>query len=114
MKRYGDYNVKRLMRAKNNIPGVSFFGSDLTKLPLKDNSFDIILCNHVIEHIKQDQKALSELLRVLKKGGTLILGTPNEGAFIWRFRNYILEPYIAFRTDHVNFYKSNLIISSSF
>lgn len=52
--------------------------ADITNLPFKDESFDAILCNHVLEHIKDDTKAMMELLRVLKKGGWAILQIPQD------------------------------------
>lgn len=52
--------------------------ADICALPFEDNSYDLILCNHVLEHIPNDRKAMSELYRVLKKGGTLIAQVPLE------------------------------------
>jgi len=50
--------------------------ADICNLPLEDNTYDYILCNHVLEHIDNDLKAMSELYRVLKKGGTGIFQIP--------------------------------------
>jgi SAM-dependent methyltransferase len=50
--------------------------ADICKLPFEENTYDLILCNHVLEHIPDDRKAMSELYRVLKKGGTLIAQVP--------------------------------------
>ena len=44
--------------------------ADICNLPFDDNTFDTIFCNHVLEHIPDDTKAMKELYRVLKKGGT--------------------------------------------
>ena len=53
---------------------------DLTKMYFQDQSFDWIMCSHVLEHIPDDRKAMAELLRVLKPGGAAILLVPiNEG-----------------------------------
>jgi SAM-dependent methyltransferase len=49
---------------------------DVTAIKEKDKTFDIVICNHVLEHVHDDIKALSELYRVLKPGGTAILQTP--------------------------------------
>ena len=49
---------------------------DICNLPFKGNSFDFILCNHVLEHINDDNKAMKELYRVLNKNGTAILQVP--------------------------------------
>jgi hypothetical protein len=51
---------------------------DITKIQFPDNTFDIILCNHVLEHIPDDKLAMSELYRVMKPGGWAILQTPMD------------------------------------
>ncbi len=50
--------------------------ADIQDLPFEDNSFDVIFCNHVLEHVEDDQKALSELYRVMKPGGWGIFQVP--------------------------------------
>lgn len=45
-------------------------------LPFADEEFDIVICSHVLEHIEDDRKAMRELCRVLKKGGTGFLQVP--------------------------------------
>ena len=52
--------------------------ADICALPFEDNTYDFILCNHVLEHIPNDLKAMEELYRVLKPGGTAILQVPLE------------------------------------
>jgi predicted SAM-dependent methyltransferase len=52
--------------------------ADICNLPFKDNTYDIILCNHVLEHIPDDTKAMQELYRVLKPGGMGIFQIPQE------------------------------------
>lgn len=52
--------------------------ADICNLPFEDNSFDVILCNHVLEHIPDDTKAMQELYRILKKGGMAILQIPQD------------------------------------
>ncbi|MCC1483250.1 class I SAM-dependent methyltransferase [Winogradskyella immobilis] len=52
--------------------------ADICDLPFKDNEFDIILCNHVLEHIPDDTKAMQELFRVLKSGGMGIFQIPQD------------------------------------
>ncbi len=52
--------------------------ADICKLPFKDEEFDVILCNHVLEHIPDDTKAIQELYRVLQKGGMAILQIPQD------------------------------------
>lgn len=52
--------------------------ADICDLPFKDGSFDIILCNHVLEHIPDDTKAMQELFRILKPGGWGIFQIPQD------------------------------------
>ena len=49
---------------------------DIHDIPFPENSFDIIFCNHVLEHVQDDKKVMSEILRVLKPGGWAILQVP--------------------------------------
>ena len=52
--------------------------ADICDLPFGENEYDIILCNHVLEHIPDDTKAMQELYRVLKPGGMAILQIPQD------------------------------------
>ena len=50
--------------------------ADIQDLPFEDNSFDVVFCNHVLEHVEDDKKALSELYRVMKPNGWGIFQVP--------------------------------------
>lgn len=52
--------------------------ADILDLPFKDEAFDIVFCNHVLEHIKDDAKAMAELYRVMKPGGMGVFQVPQE------------------------------------
>lgn len=52
--------------------------ADICNLPFEENSFDVVFCNHVLEHIDDDKKAMSELYRVLKPGGLGIFQIPQD------------------------------------
>lgn len=49
---------------------------DITNMPFADEQFDFFICSHVLEHVDSDDAAISELYRVLKKGGRGILMAP--------------------------------------
>lgn len=52
---------------------------DISQLSFPDGYFDAIVCNHVLEHVPDDRKALSELYRVLKPGGWASIQVPIDG-----------------------------------
>ena len=83
--------------------------ADIRNLPFEDQSFDLILCNHVLEHISDDRKAMIELYRVLKKGGTLIAQVPiDENRQITFEDNSITDPgertQVFGQYDHLRIY----------
>jgi SAM-dependent methyltransferase len=57
-------------------PNLAMIGFDMMDIPFKDNYFDVILCSHVLEHVPDANKAMSELYRVLKPNGWAILQVP--------------------------------------
>jgi SAM-dependent methyltransferase len=52
--------------------------ANILNLPFEDDSFDIVFCNHVLEHIEDDLQAMSELYRVMKPGGMGIFQVPQD------------------------------------
>lgn len=81
-------------------------------LPYKDNTFDSIICNHVLEHVTNDNKAMAELFRVLKSGGWAILQVPyaKKLKFTIEDKRIILpkdrETYFG-QNDHLRIYSLN-------
>lgn len=65
------YNTTDI-RKKKNID----YQADLQNLPFKDNTYDCFFASHVLEHIQNDRKAISEIHRVLKTGGLAIIPVP--------------------------------------
>ncbi len=66
----GDANPERYSHYTNAIR------LDITRIPFADETFDIIICNHVLEHIPDDRLAMRELYRVLKPEGFALLQVP--------------------------------------
>lgn len=83
--------------------------ADICNLPFENDSFDWIFCNHVLEHIEDDQKALSELFRVMKPNGKAILQVPLDTEREHTYEDFnIKEPAERARVfgqyDHVRIY----------
>lgn len=51
---------------------------DLHDIPLEDNRFDVVFCNHVLEHVEDDKQCMGELFRVMKPGGWGIFQVPMD------------------------------------
>jgi len=51
---------------------------DIQQMPFDDNTFDVVICNHVLEHVQDDRRAMREILRVLKPGGFGIMQVPMD------------------------------------
>lgn len=75
-------------RLQKYLPHPPLSLADIEKLPFNNDEFDIILCVGVLEYLKTDEKALTEISRVLKPGGRLFLSLPN----IMSIKNF-LDPY---------------------
>jgi SAM-dependent methyltransferase len=69
----------RIVTSDLGSPGVDL-RADITQLPLADTSFDLVLCSHVLEHVPNDARAIAELFRVLRPGGTALVQVPYENA----------------------------------
>ena len=87
---------------------------NLLELAFGDNTFDLIVCNHVLEHIEDDLKAMKELFRVLKPGGTAVLQVPIS----WKSEKTFEDPSVRNpeerlqlfgQSDHVRIYGKDYI-----
>lgn len=85
-------NIKNAKKWK--LTGKTFFRvGDVEKLPYKDKSFDFIVCSEVLEHVENPKKVISEFKRVLKKGGVVLLTTPNilnPGELVHNLKHYLM------------------------
>jgi SAM-dependent methyltransferase len=85
------------------LPGIRYTGGslfptgdqvrvDLTAVPFPDETFDVVLCNHVFDEIPDDGRALAEIHRVLRPGGRLITQTPVDKARATTYEDPSLPP----------------------
>jgi len=87
-------------------PGRQLVQASLMQLPFEDESFDAVICSEVIEHIARDEIQLTDMVRVLSPGGTLVLGTPDYGRWIWRALEGLYKRVFpqGYATEHINPY----------
>ena len=93
-----DIDKKNIERAKKLDSLVNFLCSSAEKTPFEDNFFDIVFLNEVLEHVKDDKKALKEALRVVRPRGKIIIFAPNrlfpfETHGIYLFNRYIYRNF---------------------
>lgn len=91
-----DITMNSIMYAKNEFGLNNLLLSNNYYIPLKDGSVDLVICSEVIEHLHDPKKSLSEMYRVLRKSGTLILSTPN-GLYVKLFHH---RKFVCL--DHIN------------
>lgn len=78
----------------SGISNVTFQTASVYELPFPDNSFDALFANAVLEHLADPLKAISEMKRVLKSGGTIGIRDTDQGHHVW-FTDDILKKYAA-------------------
>lgn len=67
--------------------------ADILDLPFENETFDIVICNHVLEHIEDDAKAMRELYRVMKRGGWGIFQVPMKTSLTKTYEDFsITDP----------------------
>ncbi|MCX5677945.1 MAG: class I SAM-dependent methyltransferase [Candidatus Omnitrophica bacterium] len=71
--------VKSAME-KEGLKRIGFSRADILRLPYKNGSFDTVVCMSVLEHVVKLGDAISEMKRVIKKGGCLVAGFPVKNA----------------------------------
>ncbi|MGC9003398.1 MAG: class I SAM-dependent methyltransferase [bacterium] len=77
-----DVSMKALSLARRRKKDALLCLGQAENLPFKDNSFDLVLALDLLEHLPDDMKGLSEMHRVLKKGGSLLITVPAY-KFLW-------------------------------
>lgn len=81
---------------------------DITAMPFESGSFDVVICSEVLEHIPDDDKAISELVRIVKPGKTLAVSVPRSWPekICWQ----LSDEYFNANMGHVRIYKQKEII----
>ncbi len=117
----GDFGFKSLVETKNKLAfhkslndlhckSVDLSCMDVTKLPFKNNSFDSIICSEVLEHIPDDARAISELVRILKPNKMLAVSVPRwwPEKICW----LLSDEYFNANMGHVRIYRKKTLIKT--
>ncbi|MEW5834110.1 MAG: methyltransferase domain-containing protein [Pseudomonadota bacterium] len=86
---------------------------DILDIPYPDNSFDLVIANHVLEHVSDDRRAVAELARVLKPGGHAVLQTPFSELLLATFADAGIDSdearlHAYGQEDHVRLFGSDI------
>lgn len=111
-----DTHALSLASKQNSTPNLGYVVADSLAIPLPDNSINLVICNHVYEHVPNPEMMFSEIFRVLESGGICYLGSAScltiiEPHYHLPFLSWLPKP-IAHRymryTGKGNFYYENL------
>jgi len=94
-------------------PGEGMQQIDLQKIPFEDETFHILICNHMLEHVDDVSAALREMHRVLKRGGRAICQTPFAARLATTFEDPLLQSsddrfFFYGQEDHVRLFGSDI------
>ncbi|HEY2761505.1 MAG TPA: class I SAM-dependent methyltransferase [Pirellulales bacterium] len=99
-----DISSEMLRRARGRLRSdrPQFLSADLSRLPFADGAFDCITCGYVLEHLPDARPGLSELARVLGRGGRMLLFT-TEDSFggAWTSRLFLCRTYNRHELSHI-------------
>lgn len=104
--------IKNINYTSSDLSGdfISDVNYDITQIAKANETFDSIICYHILEHVIEDEKAMSELYRVLKPNGTILIQTPFKEGAIYEDYSIVLETERALhfgQEDHVRYYSKN-------
>ncbi len=107
---YGvDISNPAIQLASQKIPKGDFQVADATNLPFKDNFFDAVFCLEVLEHVDNPKKVISEIKRVLKKGGYAVFLVPSDNKLfklVWALWTLY---YPVWKHAHVQSFAGNIL-----
>lgn len=99
----------RFMRS----PGRRLLNASTFALPFTDGAFDVVVSSQVIEHLPEDPVIFDELIRCVKPGGTLVLGTVDYGSWQWPLieRAYGLAKPTGYADEHITHYTHDSLVA---
>lgn len=113
-----DVSKSAILKAKKRVKMGNFQVADAHKLPFKSNYFDVVICLEMLEHVDNPVKVMSEIYRVMKKGGYGIVLVPSDNIlfkFVWFLWNI---KYPVWKHAHVQSFQNssleNLVKTAGF
>jgi dolichol-phosphate mannosyltransferase len=99
-----DIMLKKLRYLRGR--GVRLARADINSLPFKAESFSLVICSQVIEHVPPAPEIYAEISRVMQDGGILIIGTPDYGRVSWHVLEYFYQKILpgAYAEQHITQY----------
>ncbi|AIF69770.1 ubiquinone biosynthesis protein UbiE [Palaeococcus pacificus DY20341] len=112
-----DLSFEMLKIAKTKLPNVPFIKANAYNLPFKDESFDLVLSVTMFEFLKEPEKAVKEIYRVLKPNGEVVIGTMN-GRSSWFFFKRLKSLFVETAYRYARFYTpkelEDILLSTGF
>jgi SAM-dependent methyltransferase len=102
-----DVTPVALEKARQRCPFAMLQFMDLSDLAFPDETFDVLVITEVLEHIIEFEKITTELMRVVKKGGALIITFPNE--VLWTISRFLLGRRPIRVPDHINAFNPRMM-----
>ncbi len=83
-----DIEYAKDVATRENLGNCSFVVGNAESTEFKDNSFDIVVCSELLEHVPQPEKVMKEIYRIVKKGGIAIISTPNADNRLGKLKKF--------------------------
>jgi len=112
---YAIDTIPEVERLNGKFDGCEFLRQDITSTKFHSEQFDAVTCLDVLEHIPQIDTALSEIYRLLKSGGRLIISAPTEN-FLYKLGRFFLKGTFSSETAPVagkHFYNSEIVFQKT-
>jgi len=91
-----DINIKTLRKASQDISNVNLICASGSKIPFRNNSFDVVICTETLEHFEKPEEVICEMSRLLKKKGFAVISVPSLSIF------QTLMLWVAFKTKTIS------------
>lgn len=105
-----DYGLRKVRFMRR--PGRRLVNGSTFALPFRSEAFDIVISSQVIEHLPDDPRIFSELIRCVAPGGALVLGTVDYGSWQWPFIEYLYGLFkpTGYAQEHITHYTTASLV----